>query len=590
MTQRYKIFCCALVCAGVVGIALLPDYQASTSIAAELAASGSGGVPRSTPTSAVTDADIIAFIDAQIRKGWLGAEDDKNDDVGPSAKATDGEWCRRVYLDLIGRTPTAEELSAYLAHGGPDRKLDLVNMLMGEPIGTKQKALGVGKDSDQYLEEYARHWASTFSILFVGRPPARQQNRELVNRTGMQAYLRGGFLRNKPWDRIVEEIVSATGTTAPDSPEFNGATNFLVNKLAENAAEATAKTAKYFLGVQVQCTQCHNHPFNDWKQDQFWGLNAFFRQTRAVQNRNGQDVQFVTLGNEDFRGEGNNIKEAEIYYELRNGVLQVAYPTFIDGTKINPSGYVNEVDRRAELAKMIVKHENFGQAIVNRLWGHFLGYGFTKPVDDMGPHNPVSHPELLTRLGQEFASRGHDLKKLIRWITLSEAYSLSSKSTPQNKKDDPTLGEKPRFSHFYVRQMEAEQLYESLLVATKAGGGTYEEQIQKKSQWLSQFTVTFGNDEGSEATTFDGTIPQVLMMMNGDLTKTALNGPFMQALADSKGTLADKVNYLYMTSLSRKATTQEIMLASNARGTSPREVLEDVFWALLNSNEFIFNH
>lgn len=587
MTQRFSISCCALVCLGAFGVALLPEHGTSARglAAAELApSSDAGGVERSTPASAVTDNDIIAFIDAQVRAGWADSG------IGPSAKATDGEWCRRVYLDIIGRTPTAEEVTAYLASGGPDKKLNLVNMLMGESIGTKQSALGAGKTADQYLEEYAHNWASTFSILFVGRPPARNANREMVNRDGMQAFLRGAFLRNKPWDRVVEELVGATGTTAPDSPQFNGATNFLVNKLQENAAEATAKTAKYFLGVQVQCTQCHNHPFNDWKQDQFWGLNAFFRQTKAVQNRNGQDVQYVTLDNEDFRGEGNNPKEAEIYYELRNGVLQVAYPTFIDGTKINPSGYVNEVDRRAELAKMIVKHENFGQAIVNRMWGHFLGYGFTKPVDDMGPHNPVSHPELLARLGKEFSSRGHDLKKLIRWVTLSEAYALSSKSTPSNKKDDPSLGEKPRFSHFYVRQMEAEQLYESLLVATRVSSGSYEEQMQKRRDWLSQFTVTFGNDEGSEATTFDGTIPQVLMMMNGSLTKTALNGDFIGRLAASNSSMKDKIDYLYLTALARKPTSQELALAGAARGSASREVLEDVFWALLNSNEFIFNH
>jgi hypothetical protein len=587
MSRWFKLSCCAAVCLGTVGVALLPSGELATQkiLAAELAASGSGGVARSTPASAVTDADVIAYIDEQIRKGW------SDTGVAPSVKATDGEWCRRVYLDILGRVPTVEELNGFLSTTGADKRLNLVNLLLGESVGTKQKSLGAGKDSDAYLEEYARNFSTIMSILLVGRPPVRNANRETVNRDGMQAYLRGSFLRNKSWDKMVYEIVSARGTTSPDSPEFNGAANFLVNKLAENAAEATAKTAKYFLGVQVQCTQCHNHPFNDWKQDQFWGLNAFFRQTKMVQNRNGRMVEYVTLDNQDFKGEGNNPKEAEIYYELRNGVLQVAYPTFIDGTKINPSGYVNEVDRRSELASLIVKHENFGQAIVNRMWSHFLGYGFTKPVDDMGPHNPVSHPELLNRLGKEFASRGHDLKKLIRWITLSEAYSLSSKTTPKNKKDDPSLGEKPAFSHFYVRQMEAEELYESLLAATKAGvEGTYEERMNKRATWLSQFTVTFGNDEGTEATTFDGTIPQVLMMMNGDLTNNALQGQFMDQLAASRGMLKDKVDYLYQAALSRKPSSQELTLAMSARGSDEKGVLQDVFWALLNSNEFIFNH
>jgi hypothetical protein len=576
MTKWFQFSCCALIFGGTVGIALVRNDNTSRAAEAAPAASApTGGAERVIPTSAVTDNDIINFINEQIRAGW------KDAGIGPSAPATDGEWCRRVYLDILGRVPTVEELKAYLASGGPDKKAKLVEKLMGE---------GSDPAAEQYLEEYARNFTTIYSILLVGRPPAQNANREMVNRPGMNAYLRGSFLRNKPWDKMVDELVSARGTTAPDSPQFNGATNFLVNKLQENAAEATARTAKYFLGIQVQCTQCHNHPFNDWKQDQFWGLNAFFRQTRAIQARTGRDVDYVTLDNEDFAGEGNNPKEAEIYYELRNGVLQVAYPTFVDGTKINSSGYVNEVDRRAELGKLIIKHENFGKAAVNRMWGHFLGYGFTKPVDDMGPHNPVSHPELLDRLGKEFAARGHNMKQLIKWITLSEAYSLSSKSTPRNKKDDPSLGEKPLFSHFYVRQMQAEELYESLLAATKAGTGSYEEQQQKKADWLRQFTVTFGNDEGDEATTFDGTIPQVLMLMNGALVNDALTGQFMDQLIGAGASPKDKVEHLYLATLSRKPSSQELTFALSARERNRGDSLRDVFWALLNSNEFIFNH
>jgi hypothetical protein len=576
MTKCFKFSCCALIFGGAVGVAMIrTDNTSRAAEAAPAASAPSGGVERATPSSAVTDNDIINFINEQVRAGW------KEAGIGPSAPATDGEWCRRVYLDLLGRVPTVEELKAFVASGGPDKKAKLVEKLLGE---------GSDPAAEQYLEEYARNFTTLYSILLVGRPPAQNANREMVNRPGMNAYLRGSFLRNKPWDKMVEELVSARGTTSPDSPQFNGATNFLVNKLQENAAEATARTAKYFLGIQVQCTQCHNHPFNDWKQDQFWGLNAFFRQTRAIQQRTGRDVEYVTLDNEDFAGEGNNPKEAEIYYELRNGVLQVAYPTFVDGTVINKSGYVNEVDRRAELAKLIVKHENFGKAAVNRVWGHFLGYGFTKPVDDMGPHNPVSHPELLDRLGREFAYRGHNMKQLIKWITLSEAYSLSSKSTPRNKKDDPSLGEKPMFSHFYVRQMQAEELYESLLAATKAGTGSYEEQQQKKGDWLRQFTVTFGNDEGDEATTFDGTIPQVLMLMNGALVNDALTGQFMDQLINANISPKDKVTHLYLATLSRTPTSQELGMALSAGARRPGDSLRDVFWALLNSNEFIFNH
>ena len=242
------------------------------------------------------------------------------------------------------------------------------------------------------------------------------------------------------------------------------------------------------------------------------------------------------LVNQDFRGEGSTPTEAEIYFEKRNGELQVAYPKFIDGTTINPSGNIKDVDRRAELAKLMIKSEFLGKAVVNRYSAHFLGYGFTKPVDDLGPHNTASHPELLDRLGQEFAAGGHDLKRLIRWITLSEAYALSSKTTPKNSKDDPSLGERPKFSHFYLRQMQAEQLYESVLVIMNEHKkpGSYTEQEGKKADLLRQFTLTFGNDEGEEATTFNGTIPQALMMMNGELTKMAIdvkNDTFLHEMA-----------------------------------------------------------
>lgn len=540
------------------------------------AESTSGGVEGNTPTSAVTDNDIIAFIDEQIREGWKAAN------LSASPKASEGEWCRRVYLDLVGRLPTVDELNKFLAGGG-NKKADLLDRLM---------------NSDEYIEEYARNWTTVWSNLLVGRPPARRDNRDPVDREGMRQYLRRSFLENKPYDKMVYELVSATGSTKPGERDYNGAVNFLVNKLQENATEATSKTARLFLGVQVQCTQCHNHPFNDWKQDQFWGMNAFFRQTRSSSTRLGRDIDNTQLINADFNGEGNNPRDAEIYYELRNGTLAAAWPTFIDGTRINASGYVNEVDRRAELGRLMIKSDLLGKAIVNRMWGHFFGFGFTKPVDDMGPHNPVSHPELLDRLGKEFSARGHDLKRLIKWITLSEAYSLSSRITPRNKKDEPSLGETPRFSHFYVRQMEAEQLYESLMVITNAlaGRGTYEERERIKSDWLQQFTITFGNDEGDEATTFNGTIPQVLMMMNGALVNTALDprpGGFMHSLANGPGGINEKVEHLYLAALARKPSSAELTMAKGllgARRSDLTAALQDVWWSLLNCNEFIFNH
>ncbi len=538
-------------------------------------ASASKNTLKSLPSSAVRDQDIVAFIDAHIREGWEAAS------LSPSMKATDNEWCRRVYLDVLGRIPTADEVREFIAGPPGEKKAALLARLL---------------DSDEYVEEYARNWTTVWTNVLIGRPPARPNRRDPTSRAGMQQYLRRSFLENKPWDRMVYEMVAATGGTSPGSPDYNGATNFLVNKLQENAIEATAKTAKYFLGLQVQCTQCHNHPFNDWKQEQFWSLNAFFRQTHSNVNRKGRDIDYATLTNSDFAGEGSTPRDAEIYFELRNGTLQVAYPTFIDGTKLPTSGYVKDVDRRTELAKLVVKSDYLGTAIVNRMWGHFLGYGFTKPVDDFGPHNAPSHPELLDQLGKEFTTRGHDLKRLIRWITLSEAYSLSSRMTERNRQDDPTLGERPKFSHFYLRQMQAEELYESLLVVANAHkrAGSYEEKEGKKNDVLRQFTLTFGNADGEDATTFNGTIPQALMMMNSPIIESTITTDKSSFLRRMDNTMNqnEAIDFLFMTALGRKPTSGDKAMAHSLMGTRSNSLTgyQDLLWALLNCNEFIFIH
>ncbi len=357
---------------------------------------------------------------------------------------------------------------------------------------------------------------------------------------------------------MVYELVTATGTTTPGSERFNGATNFLASKVNdEKGTLATADTAKIFLGLQIQCTQCHNHPFNDWKQRRFWQMNAFFRQTRALRRftPGTRNVAYAEVIDQDFAGEGRTPEEAEIYYELRNGELQVAYPVFVDGREVSRSGFVSDVRRRSELGKMVVESENLALTMVNRMWAHFLGYGFTKPIDDLGPHNPASHPELLNALADEFRKNSYDVKSLIRWITLSEPYALSSRTNATNEEgDDPALGEPPKFSRYYLRQMRAEELYESLLVATDAdkAKGSYEDQEAAKARWLRQFTIAFGTDEGGEATTFNGTIPQALTMFNGEFIKKAIqldDGNTLRQVAESDLKPVDKIHYLFQAGL-----------------------------------------
>jgi hypothetical protein len=562
-----------------------------TTSAPELSAKSAESPPKAIKAAANSyGIPQVAAINELVRKSWADHH------LTPSLAATDGQWCRRVYLDVVGRIPRVDELERFLGDHSPNRKLDLVNRLLG----------------DEYVVDYARHWSNIWTTILIGRSAgAKADDRIPVDREGMAKYLRDSFGRNKPYHQMVKELVSAKGAIKPGDEDYNGAVNFLSGKMEDNGIQATAKTAQIFLGLSVQCTQCHNHPFNDWKQNQFWEMNAFFRQTKVMKTMaKKKKVEDAKLVDVDFPGEGGDPQNAELYYEQRNGIMKVAYPVFVpapgasEGQEISRSGRLKDIDRRAELAKMIIESPYLSRAIVNRMWGHFMGYGFTKPVDDMGPHNPPSNPDLLDRLAADFsvhqyANDGYDLKQLMRWIVLSEAYGLSARIIPGNRTDDPTLGEKPQFSHFYLRQMSAEELYESLLTATSADKtrGSEEQQRAAKDDWLKQFVINFGTDDGGETTTFNGTIPQTLMMFNGSLMKGATaaeKGSVLDLVANnSRYSPADKINYLYLAGLSRKPNHVELELANQllmARRGSTVAALQDVWWAVLNSNEFIINH
>lgn len=520
----------------------------------------------------------VVAINDQIEQVWKGFG------IRPSAEADDAVWCRRVFLDVIGRIPTSEELADFAAERGQDKRANLIDQLLHD---------------DRYTEEYAGHWATIWTNLLIGRSGGMDR-RSMTNRNGMQKYLRDSFAMNKPYNKIVYELVTATGATKPGTERFNGAVNFLIDKVnEEKGVLATSSTSRIFLGQQVQCTQCHNHPFNQWKQQKFWEFNSFFRQTRSLRRfvEGTRDIDHAELENEDFAGEANDPNDALVFYELRNGLTKVAYPAFTDGTTIEVSGYVSEVNRREELGRLMMDSEYLDKMIVNRMWSLFLGYGFTKPIDDLGPHNPSSHPELLDQLGQEFRKSSYDLKQLITWITLSKPYNLAAVLGGNNEIDDPSIGEMPKFSRFYLRQMSAEQLYQSMVTASNASAtGTYEEQEQQRRRWLQQFVVAFGTDEGDEATTFNGSIPQALMLINGDLTKQAIStakGSFIDGIMSKGRSPRDRVTQLFMAGLARRPTRGEATISNKlliARKGNEKEMLQDMWWAILNSNEFIMQH
>ncbi|MFK7734429.1 MAG: DUF1549 domain-containing protein [Pirellulaceae bacterium] len=515
----------------------------------------------------------VELINAAIEQQW------KDYALRPSAIEADSKWCRRVFLDVIGRIPTYTELNQFVRSRESNKRQLLVESLL---------------EDSSYTEEFANHWGTIWSNTLIGRSGGNDR-RSFISREGMAKYLRDCFAANKPFDQMVYELVTATGSTQPGTEGFNGATNFLIDKVnEEDGTLATSSTSRIFLGLQVQCTQCHNHPFNQWKQQKFWEFNAFFRQTRALRRfvPGTRDVAYAELADEDFSGEGGRPTEAEIYFEERNGMTKVAYPVFVDGSSIERSGFVSDVNRRQELGRMVASSEFLAKMQVNRMWAHFLGFAFTKPMDDLGPHTTASHPALLDSLAEAFRESSYDHKALIRWITLSKPYHLTSRITKANESDDPTLGEAPQFSHFYLRQMSAEQLYQSLVYVGGRAKGSLEQQQDERDRWLRQFTVAFGTDEGDEATTFNGSIPQALMLFNGELVKRATEskeGSWLGNLAGSGAKYTDQVNALFLSGMARKATKDEQKVAAQLLRVraKPADALQDLWWAILNSNEFI---
>lgn len=520
----------------------------------------------------------VATIDQQIERVWTDFE------IRPAKQVDDATWCRRVYLDVIGRIPRTSELKAFVDDRDRDKRAKLIDRLLYD---------------DRYTEEYAGHWATVWTNILIGRSGGNDR-RSLTSRDGMQKYLRDSFASDKPYDTMVYELITATGATKPGATGFNGAVNFLADKVNdEKGVLATSSTSRIFLGQQVQCTQCHNHPFNQWKQQKFWEFNSFFRQTRALRRfvAGTRDIDHAELVNQDFAGEANDPSDALVFYELRNGLTRVAYPVFTDGTEIEVSGHVSDVNRRDELGRLMMESEYLDKMIVNRTWSMFLGHGFTKPIDDLGPHQAVSHNELLEYLGKEFRANSYDLKKLITWITLSQPYHLSAVLGRSNEIDDPSIGEMPKFSRFYLRQMSAEQLYQSMVTATDAASaGSYEQQEQQRRRWLQQFVVAFGTDEGDEATTFNGSIPQALMLFNGELTKNATSakaGGFIDRISGFGRGPRQRVSELFLIGLARRPTKNELKIASKllaGKNGNEKEMLQDIWWAILNSNEFIMQH
>ncbi|MDA0833836.1 MAG: DUF1549 and DUF1553 domain-containing protein [Planctomycetota bacterium] len=511
---------------------------------------------------------MVAFIDDQIASGLEGSG------VRPSEIADDSEWLRRVYLDIVGHIPSS----------------GLVLEFLNDPRLQREKREAV---VERLLDDpaFVRNWTTIWTNLLIGRSLSPD-----VDRPALQKFLRDSFAHNRPWNEVVYDIVAAEGSTRE-----NGAAAFLVAHMNNQAVPATAITARIFLGTQVQCTQCHDHPFNDWKQDQFWELKSFFKQTTVVRKElvNPQTGETERIA----RLQVNPVGDPE-FYENRRGLMKVAYPVF-DGVNVDRSEAVN---RRQELAKLMTdgSRPQLAMSLVNRMWQHFFGKGFTSPVDDMGPHNTPTHPELLERLSQEFVNSGYDMKKLIRWICLSEAYQRSSQFNDTNLSDNPEAGLPPMFSRVYPKSMTAEQLYDSLVVATRPQNQkriSWAADEPLRDQWMQQFVTNMNTDENNEMSNFEGTVSLALLMMNSEMISKSLSldrGSYLSELLKKRMTEQERLRLLCVSALSREPTQKEMELwrkiivdrvadsqVGDDRQLAMAQGLQDVFWAYLNSNEFV---
>lgn len=534
-----------------------------------------------THTVAPVETDVIlSRIHRELEKKW------HENGISPSEVAVDLEWARRLYLRLIGRVPTTDELDRFNRISKQSTQAE-----------TRQQLVDTLLYGDIYQTEFTQHWSTFWTNTLIGRQGGLDGDN--ANRGGLQQYLRESFAANKPYDQMVFELISAKGAADAESEQFNGAVNFLLASLTKNDTTlATSRISSVFLGQKLQCAQCHHHPTSDIAQDHFWELDAFLSGIQATKV-NGQTI----LTNVDSGGVQTADGRVGVFFERPNGVAQMVFPSFLGHlpsklTSTAESSTSDQTVPREQLAQLTSESPLLARTLVNRLWNHFLGFGFTPSVDDMGPHLAVSHPQLLSILSEQIESSNYDLKSLMKWIVLSDPFARSSKYSTSNDIDSPELGDQPLFSRYYSRQLEPEEVYQSLLVLSgkKRSPRTIGQQQLAQRTWLGQFTKPMETDEGDETNSFDGDVHQSLVLMNGELMKQATSITSTSVLGkiiNSPMPVNDKVEHLFLAAVARYPSINEkkLILALFAKpDVASEQIFQDVWWALLNSNEFILDH
>ena len=490
----------------------------------------------------------VARVDAILDALW------KENKVEPAGLASDEELLRRVYLDLAGRTPSVSEARAYLADESPDRFVKLVNKLLAS-------------------RDYATHLATVWRTYLI------PEGIDLARFGGPQSFekwIGKQFEDEVPYDEIVRRLLLAEGRLTQSGPLlFYAAAKLDPDQLA-------TRSARVFLGMRLDCAQCHDDRFEPWLQEDFWGYAAFFAQISRPQGVL-RDVSTVMRVRDVQRGDVK-LPESET----------IVSPRFLDGSPIDQDEAA--VARRRQLAEWLTAVDNpfFARATVNRVWGQLFGKGIVDPVDGFGiQHEPVSQ-DLLDQLSAHFIGSDYDLSELLRTIVLSRAYRLSSgAATP-----DPNRHR--LFAQMNVKLLTAEQMYDCITVASMLGSaerGTGFNLARvgntSRDEFLQQFRAPPGR-----ATEYQAGIPQALTLMNGalindatGLTKSGLLESVKVPFISNK----DRLEILYLATLSRRPTPSEAELLGSyindeLSGEPLYESLADVLWALLNSAEFTMNH
>ncbi|MBI3407566.1 MAG: DUF1549 domain-containing protein [Planctomycetes bacterium] len=489
---------------------------------------------------------LSKIIDDQVNKKLLSEE------IKASGKSADTEFLRRVYLDLIGVIPPPEKVREFLDNTDAEKRRKVIDDLLADP---------------RFGKALAENWA--------GLMVPRESNNRLLKSTPLHEWLASAFHEGKPLDKIVYELLTATGTQ-----EENGAVTFFIGN--PTVDKMTDNVSRMFLGLQLQCAQCHNHPFVEWKQNDYWGMAGFFRKVKLSANPQQAAKKGVSPGITESAG-GKGGKKMPLPESVKNvpaKFLMGEQPKLKDGEPNRPV-----------LAKWLTAVENpyFARAMVNRFWYQLFGRGIVNPVDDMHDDNAPTHGELLAALTEQFKTNGFDVKYLLRAICNSEAYQRTSRPEAENGSDTEF------YSHRVVRVLSPEQLFDSLVRVLGLPGGRKGDvaPIAKKGPIGSPrdaFLNFFRIDEGANPLEYQAGIPQALRLMNaGGLNNTL--PAVVAAMKDAKGP-EQVIERLFFVALSRPPTGEETrrMLTHAQREGDSRGGYSDILWALLNSSEFALNH